>query len=245
MIEHVLAPLGLDEKASRLYLAGLELGTTTIQELARVSRLKRPTVYLHIDALIKEGLFEIVSSGSKRLYRATEPSVVEERLKQNLQSFQADIPKLLEFQAQTLGKPQVQVFTGIENVRQLYREACMANSTRAWSNVGGVYAEFHDVYMEIAEAAKAKGAGFKEIVADTKESRRYARFISKLVGPTYIVRIATVEGFENDTLIYGNVVAIFRIQGHNVFAVRIEDPGIANTMRAVHEMSWKTAKSLR
>lgn len=240
-----LASLGIEEKSAKVYLAGLALGTTSVQGLARKSGLKRPTVYLHLDDLVKQGLFEHVSINNKKYYRAVDPSVLEDRLKQNLATLQKEMPQLMALRSDTMGKPQVQVFEGEEGVRHVYNEIKKAHSLRIWSNIGQVYGPFHNTNMEVAEALKENGAGTREIIADNKESRRYARLVAKVIGPTYTVRTATVEGIENDTIIYDNVVAIFRLHGLNMFVVRIEDATIADTMRAVFEMAWKTAKPFK
>lgn len=241
----ILNSLGLGEKAAKIYLAGISLGTTSVQELARKSGLKRPTVYLHLDELIKSGLFESVNINKKQYYRATDPQILEEKLKNNLAVFQAEMPKLAALRGDLMGKPQVRVYEGEEGVRHVYREIKKAHSARMWSNIGQVYGAFHDTNMEVAEALRDSGAGVREIIADTKESRRYTRLIAKVVGPSYAARIATQEGLENDTIIYENVVAIFGLQGMNMFVVRIEDSSIADTMRAMFDMAWKTARPFK
>ena len=76
----LLQALGVGEKLATLYLAGLALGTTTVQELARKAGVRRPTAYIHLDELVKQGLFELVPINKKTYYRATEPEVVEIRL---------------------------------------------------------------------------------------------------------------------------------------------------------------------
>lgn len=245
MDTRALEGLGIGEKSAKVYLAGLALGITTVQDLARKSGLKRPTVYLHLDELVKQGLFEYISLNGKKYYRAAEPQALEERLKKNLATFQHEVPKLMHMRAGTMGKPQVQMFEGEEGVKQIYREMKAARSARVWSNLGSVYGPFHDTNMELSEAFRESGAGVREIIADNKESRRYARLVSKVIGPSYLVRTATVEGIENDTIIYDNVVAIFRLHGLNMFVVRIEDPTIADTMRAMFEMAWKSAKPFK
>lgn len=240
-----LASLGIEEKSAKVYLAGLALGTTSVQDLARKSGLKRPTVYLHLDELVKQGLFEHVSINNKKYYRAVDPSVLEERLKKNLATLQKEMSQLIALRADTMGKPQVQVFEGEEGIRQVYNEIKKAHSARIWSNIGQVYGPFHNTNMEVAEAFRENGAGAREIIADNKESRRYARLVAKVIGPTYSARTATAEGIENDTIIYDNVVAIFRLHGLNMFVVRIEDPTIADSMRAMFEMAWKTARPFK
>jgi sugar-specific transcriptional regulator TrmB len=238
----ILTSLGIREKEAQIYLAGLSLGTTTIQELARASGLKRPTVYLHMDELVKRNLFDTVAIGNKTYYRAADPALIEAQLQKSLELFKTEVPKLLSLQTATLGKPQVRVLEGESGARQIYEELKNVNSFRVWSNLGQIYSPFHDVYMELCEAIAKNGIGVREIIADTKESRRYARLMSKIAGSTYAVKVATEEGIENDAIVYGNVVALFSLSGLNRFVVRIEDKATADSMRAIFEMAWKTAK---
>jgi len=240
-----LVGLGIEEKSAKVYLAGLALGTTSVQDLARKSGLKRPTVYLHLDELVKQGLFEHVSINNKKYYRAVEPQVLEERLKKNLMTLQKEIPQLMALRANTMGRPQVQVFEGEGGVTRVYEEIKKAHSLRIWSNIGPVAAPFHNTYMEMSEEMRTRATNIHEIIANNKESRRYSRLVAKVIGPSYSARTATVEGLENDTIIYDNVVAIFRLHSLNMFVVWIEDPTIAGTMRAVFEMAWKTARPFK
>ena len=240
-----LVTLGLNEKSALIYLAGLALGTTTIQSLAQKSGLKRPTVYLHMDELVQRGFFEVLSLNKKQYYRALSPTHLEQRLEKNLAQFRAELPDLLKLQSETLGKPQVRILEGHRGIQEIYAELASAHTLRAWSNVSMPLAPFHDDYMRIAEQVRERGITVREIIADTKGTRRYARLVSKVAGPTYSIRTATLEGIENDTILYGNTVAIFRLHEHNMFVVRIEDATIASTMRAIFDMSWKTARPLR
>lgn len=237
-----LSSLGLEEKSAKIYLAGLSLGTTSVQELARKSGLKRPTVYVHLDELLKQGFFEHVAINYKRYYRAADPHLLEERLKRSLSVLQTELPKLVSLRASTIGRPEVQIFEGEEGMLRVYEEIKNANSICFWSNIGKTYMPFHNMYMEICEAIRESGAGAREIIADTKESKRYSRLLAKITGPTYRARIATVDGLENDTAVFGNIVVLFRLHGTNMFVVRIEDMSIAGTMRAMFDMAWKTAR---
>jgi len=233
---------GMDEKAAKIYLAALGLGTTSVQEISRKTGLKRPTVYLHIDELLMQGLFEKVFINKKKYYRAADPRVLEERLKSGLGALQKAMTEFEALKARTPGKPQAVILEGEEGVRRVYFEMKQANSWRIWSNLTTVYPPFHEVYIELCEAAKENGIGIREIITDTKESRRYSRFIARMSGPTYSARTATVEGLANDAIIYGNTVALFRLSEHNMFVVRIEDKTIADSMKALFDMAWKTAR---
>ena len=241
----LLASMGISEKAAKIYLTGLTLGTTSVQELARKTRIKRPTVYLQIDELLKRGLFEKVSLNNKQYYRPVEPQILETHVKKNLAALQDAMPELLALQTDTRGKPQVRILEGEDGIKQIYGEMKEASSWRIWSNLAKIYPLFGDTYAEISNAVRRNGIGVREIIADNKESRRYSRLLKEIAGPTYSARLATVEGLANDTIVYGNVVAIFRLHEFNMFVVRIEDQSIAESMKALFDMAWKATKAFK
>jgi len=76
MIHLELRKLGLKEKEVSVYLAALELGFTSVQNIAKQTGLSRPTVYEIIKELAKKGLMkEIKRQGAirgERTYFAAE-----------------------------------------------------------------------------------------------------------------------------------------------------------------------------
>ncbi len=245
MKTETLQSIGLGDKASAVYLAALSLGTTSVQDIARKSGLKRPTVYIQIDELIKQRLFEEVRVNNKRYYRAADPKVLEDRLARNLSHIRAAMPEFLKLRSNVPGKPRVVVYDGKEGISMVYRELKNAHSIRIWSHIEASEVPFHDVNMEVAETVREKSISVREIIADTKGARRYARLVGKVAGPTYLTRIATVDGFAHDSLIYGDVITLFRLSEHDTFVVRIEDKTIADSMKALFDMAWKTARSFK
>lgn len=68
-----LRKLGLTEKEVRVYLAGLELGYTSVQEIAKKAQISRPTSYEIIKALEKKGLMTESKEKGKRYFIAESP----------------------------------------------------------------------------------------------------------------------------------------------------------------------------
>jgi len=71
-----LRKLGLKEKEAKVYLAGLELGMTSIQNVAKKAGVTRPTAYEIVRTLREKGLFREVQQGKKRLYVANSPEKI-------------------------------------------------------------------------------------------------------------------------------------------------------------------------
>lgn len=68
-----LRKLGLKEKEVKVYLAGLELGPSSVQDIAKMVKITRPTIYEIIKKLKEKGLFAEVKQKGKRVFVAQSP----------------------------------------------------------------------------------------------------------------------------------------------------------------------------
>lgn len=241
-----LTELGFTEKSAQIYLAALGLGTTTISDIAKKSGLKRPTVYIHIEELLKNGLLETIQIKKRLYYRATDPSFLERRAERQLEKIQTILPEITALYTKTINKPKISVLEGRVGVEQVYREIIdQAWNLCLWSNTAQVENYFHPLSRDLAHAVREKNVRAREIVADTKAARRASNIYGRICGKTYTARVATADGIGNDNIIYNNVVAIFRLYEYNFYVVRIEDATVADSMRALFEMAWKAAKPFK
>jgi len=83
-----LEKIGLSENESRVYLASLSLGGSTILTIAKEARLPRTTVYTIIESLKKKGLIFTEEKGFKKLYVPQSPEQLEVMLELRKQDFQ-------------------------------------------------------------------------------------------------------------------------------------------------------------
>jgi len=72
-MELELRKLGLTEKEVKIYLAGLELGPSSVQKLAQKIGLSRPTAYEIIKKLEDKRLFAETTQNKKRYFVAQSP----------------------------------------------------------------------------------------------------------------------------------------------------------------------------
>lgn len=239
-----LISLGITEKAAKVYLTALPLGRASVADIAQKTGLKRPSVYLYIDELLKRGLIEKTLSGKRQYYRACNPKALLEQAQKNFSELQTVLTELSTLRAASSGKPQVIILEGKSGIERIYEEVVQAHSFCAWSNLVAVEKLFPHAPFNIAEKIKECGITAREIITDTKEARRIARSFSRIAGATYRVRVADGELLQNDNMLYGNVCAMFRLHEYNLFVVRIEDKTIADTMRVLFNLAWKAAHSL-
>lgn len=68
-----LRKLGLKEKEVAVYLAGLKLGPSPLQSIAKEAQITRPTAYEVVRHLETKGLFSETTKGKKRYFLAQSP----------------------------------------------------------------------------------------------------------------------------------------------------------------------------
>jgi len=122
-----LKNLGLAEKEAKVYLSALELGTASVQNIARSAGVNRATTYVMIESLIKKGLISSFEQGKKRYFAATHPSqllrTVRENqiaLKQAEENLEKELlPELLSIHNIAGDQPKVRFFEGKEGLKAM------------------------------------------------------------------------------------------------------------------------------
>jgi sugar-specific transcriptional regulator TrmB len=236
-----LQTVGLDEKEGKVYLAILALGTSSVKDIAYKSELKRPTVYLYLEELVKKGFVQRIPLGKKKYYQPVSPREIERRLELNVSSFKKEIALLESIGQKQQGRPTVQVFEGEAGLHQVYKDMIDMKEIIFWSDLSSVERIFPEEYRKMSERVMEKKIFTREILADTPEARQSSKRWSIAAGDYYTSRLATGPIF-NDSVIYDNVVCFFRLQAHNLFVVRIEDVTIATTLKTMFDMAWLSAK---
>lgn len=245
-MEKELQQLGLSDKEAKTYLASLESGSTTVQQIARKSGLKRPTVYFAIDQLIKKGLMSSFERGKKRFFTAESPErlvslIAFQRKKAQIleEDLQKILPELDSLFGLTGEKPKVKFFEGKEGLKAIQDDFLKTED----KNIENVYPR--DDFIKVFSEAERK-----EYVAKLRKKKIKVRTIytsknesAKLISNPYAERkFVSHEKFplSADITIYGNKVAIGTYRGKLV-GVIIESKEIAETLRLVFNLAWKAA----
>ncbi|KKU26539.1 MAG: Transcriptional regulator, TrmB [Candidatus Magasanikbacteria bacterium GW2011_GWA2_46_17] len=232
---------GIKEKPAQVYTALLTLGSSSVMDVAKKASLKRPMVYIYLEELLSDGFVQKITIGKKEYYQAVSPKFLETKLEQNLLQLKKEMPELELLHEQGQGRPKITIFEGEKGLNLVYEEISKTRELMFWSDLFAVEKLFPNIYRKINQATAEKKIYTREIIADTADARASARRWAATAGEHYDSRLATGPIY-NDSVIYDNVVAMFRLQQQNLFVVRIEDPTIAITMKTIYEMAWLAAK---
>lgn len=239
-----LESLGINPTAAELYVAALSLGPSSVQDLAKKIGIKRPSAYFHVEELLKIGLLEKLPIGKREYYQASHPKIIEQRLHKQLKSVQQAVEDFEAHQAKSPGRPQVKLLTGETGLTEIYDEILTANSIRFWSDLAALEQAFAYVFVQLNTAIMKQQITTREIIHDSPQSRRAAKRARATASQHYQVRVATTGAIHNDSIIYNDVLVFIRLQEYNLYAVRIEEPTIVESMKTLFDMAWKTAKPL-
>lgn len=240
-----LQKLGLSAKESALYLAALELGPGTAQELAQKTGLRRPTVYFTIEQLKKRGLMSSFEKGKKTFFAAESPQNLETLLNAERKTIEEGervltslLPQLSGMFDATGERPRVRFFEGKEGLKAMQEDFLRTRDKKienffSYDNVTSVFTlEEQSAYRKRRVAKKITGRGiYTRKEGPLKEGIEMAdiRWVP-----------ADTFSFSSDIVIYGSKVAMTSLKG-KLMGVIIESKEIAETMRGIFELAWEGA----
>ena len=115
-----LEELGLSQPEAAVYLALLQLGPTTILNIARNTGLKRTTIYTIIDVLKEKGLTTVVIKGLKQVYAAQDPTKLQSLWQKKLEQFNEQLPAFQALQKFSGSQAMIKYYEGQASIREVY-----------------------------------------------------------------------------------------------------------------------------
>src|SRR3990167_994305 len=101
-----LPELGLSEQESAVYLATLELGASSISDIAKRAGIKRPTAYYVIDGLMGKSLMSKAPRGKRTFYIAEPPRKLLTNVRAQEDKLLNILPRLESLQNSAGNKPR-------------------------------------------------------------------------------------------------------------------------------------------
>lgn len=239
-IQESLRNLGLDDKEGRVYVALLELGQTTAYAIAERCGIKRPTVYVVLDELRLKGLVLKIPHVKKQLFTAKSPEEFFREVEERLNASKRALPELL---ALTSGnkKAKTLYFEGIKGISEIANygmdrmkgkqiDAFYAEATYASPELRKVFDDYNSKLKQEHITVRAIAPDHPNLKYWRDTDKEYGRIVKIVPSETYSARNSIDIG---DTFV--RIMAFKDLQG-----VIIENEGIAETMRQIFEMVWKS-----
>ncbi|MBU0731692.1 hypothetical protein KKC88_02315 [Patescibacteria group bacterium] len=249
-MEKMLQEIGFSKKEAKVYLACLEIGKATAFNIAQKADLKRPTVYLVLDDLIKRGLISVERTPKVTYYNPTHPRRILTNFKNKQEKLEENLINLESLYNQKTERPKIKTFSGVQSVENLYDEISdfarlKGKEVLAFGTLQYLETVHKNQYDYWLKSVSSKKCHVREILNKDEYNQKYIETIKKFDNLNHKIKKIPEEMaiFENDNVIFGNKIAIFSSY-EEFFVIVIESEKISNTYRALFEIAWKQSKSV-
>jgi len=244
MLERDLIEIGLNEKEAKVYLASLELGQSTVQDIAQKAGVNRATTYFVIEGLIKSGLMSSFHKGKKQYFVAADPDRLIELIEQEkdtIEKREENLKKLLpqlESITKKTERPVVKYYEGKEGLISMSEELikyAKGEILMAYSK------DAVDSLFDEKERERARDRRIKNKVR-TKAIYTYKNGILEST-PDGKRRKVPENKFPLtcDIAIYEDYVRIASL-GKKLIGIVIKDKEIADSLRSIFKLAWEATE---
>ena len=146
--------LGLSATETKVYLAGLKLGPTSVQEIAKKAKLSRTATYDAVSQLQERGLISTFERGKKRFFSAEDPEQALAYFRQHIKHMEEKLDtfdRLMDELKMIAGgeRPTVRFYEGDEALHALFNDMASVGPKEFLevSNVDEVYKHLDAKYL--------------------------------------------------------------------------------------------------
>jgi len=118
----VIEQLGYSPQEVTVYLAALELGGSTVTEIAAKAKLPRTTVNLVIHSLQKRGLMNAYLKRRRKILTAENPERLMTALKESEAALTVVLPEIQLLRHDTSAKSTVRTYNGAQEIKQIMND---------------------------------------------------------------------------------------------------------------------------
>jgi sugar-specific transcriptional regulator TrmB len=248
MYEQYLKNLDLSEKEAVVYLASLELGSSTINEIARKSQISRSTAYEVTGSLMKKGLMFSLNKGKKKYFSAENPEklfslvdVKEREIEKRKKDLRAILPELKELIGLSKERPKIKFFEGKHGIRRIQEDILRTKNLESIEE----FVPLDDAYQLFPAHPRdhRHGMGRKIKVPERMiYTTRKGKILPSKKGPIEAVYTPIEKfPFHTEITIYGDNVAMVSF-GRKLGGMVLESEDMANTLRSMFNLAWQKLK---
>lgn len=243
-ILEALNALGLSSKEALVFLAAMELGPSSVWQIAKYSGLKRPTCYFLLEELMIKGLASSTQDKKRIIYSVISPKQLRLVAERRFNRFFDNYGSIEALASQSSAKPEIRLYEGKEGVVEagnLFLQERKGTEIRIYGSllIHRDYSEFIADFTKIRMQRKlplrllyADSADHRKILErDNKAEMREIKFL-----PENLFNLST------QVYIFSSTIIHFAHSESEPFATVIESPSLALDEAKRFELLWQFAK---
>ena len=247
----LLKEAGLTEGETKVYLALLELGSTTSGPIIEKSKISRSIIYTILEKLIEKGLVSFIIKEKTKYFQSSDPNKILQYLEEKEKSFKdltkktEEIIKELQLKQKFVPKSEALIYFGFKGIRSAHES--LYNKLKKgeeyyYLGIPAYQPEEQHIYWKKDQAKrinfgiKCKFLYNKDTDIKILKNRNSYKGCKVRYMPIDIKTPATF-------LIYKDTIVII-LQEPQAIAIEIINQDIANSFKAYFDEFWKISKPL-
>lgn len=248
-----LTKLGLKDKEAAVYLACLEMGSATAQQISRKSKVVRATTYVELESLMQMGLVTKFKEGKKTLFSAEPPRQLtrllekqQEDLVQKKEGLDELLPELQVLMRAAGGRPSVRYFEGKEGLHAIRQEIVKhtepGHTVYNFTPIDYLNAVFPEDEIRVHRQRSARGIYAKTIFTTRSDSTKKA-LLNEEKSEFTERRYVSPQNFPSTSgmTIYEDRIAMGTFVGE-LMGVVVESEPMASMMQHFFDLAWSGAE---
>ncbi|MFH1235645.1 MAG: helix-turn-helix domain-containing protein [Parcubacteria group bacterium] len=247
-MEKLFQKLGFDGKESSIYISCLKKELNTPASLARITGIKRGTVYFYLEKLKEKGLLTYKVKGKRKYIVAEQPQRAfqeylaneNEKLSRQEQVIASLTPQLQAVMKQKNASTNVQFHEGVAGVRLMIDKIIEAKTNIYWFGSIDMLLSLvgeEELYRRLT-LRRLKQGTTSYAITDRRilAKKRFGEKIGNFRQFRFLEKNFTIDA---GMLLFGNVVALAS-KDHPVKIALIEDSLMAQTLHYFFMLLWGT-----
>jgi sugar-specific transcriptional regulator TrmB len=241
-LEKELQEVGLPEKEAKVYIAMLELGRATAQDIAKKADVNRATTYFVMENLMKKGLASAIDEGPRQYFLPEDPSQIEAIFEKKRVEFEAQrerveglVSELSAINALKTKKPIVKYYLGKEGILRMAKASFKVGKGHEGFSIFS--RAMLDKYIPREDRDRARKVRVNNRVQMKVICNPSDEQIVPAIGDKFVVVMPEKYDLPGDITVYKNIVQL--ISYTDMTGIVIENEDISKTLKALFDMAYR------
>lgn len=259
-LQKELEKFGLSKNQAHIYLLLVTYKELRIQEIVKLAKIPRSSVYESLHVLFELGIAEEVVEDTFKKIRPYSIGIIKHGLDDQvsyLKKLQTDLVDLekninLSSKASATNLTKIRYYKGRSGARQIFWNSLKARGTAyIYSDYGraryvGKY--FYENFVSESKKRDIKEKVIMNTHPDTWQSIKRFNYTGSPIARTKVENLRFLDqkylDIKGDTLIYDNTYAQVYLKNVEITGFEIESMQFADTQRSLYKILWNMAQSL-
>lgn len=245
MEELNLEQIGLTEGESKVYLALLRIGSSTIGNIIKEAQVSNSKIYDILDRLNKKGLIGVSSVNNVKNFEAKSPVIIKEMIakkEEDIKKIKQDIPRLEEMYNSSEQMQEAEILqgtNGIKNFTEMILEKLSKGDTfyimgapkESTEKLGAYFQEWHERRVKKGINCKIL---FNEDSVERANARKKTSLTEVRILPSHVKTPALID--------IGKDYVATLIFGEKPLCILIKNKKVYESYLSYFDLLWKISK---